>query len=122
MQQDAEECWGQIMLSLNSCFGFKYSGDDLVKDNSFKFVDQLFNIEFTSEFTCDAVASESAVSVETGNKLAVNIGAGVSTYLVSEIHNVFTPYFRIRKTYTHKQSLCFINLRFTFIASNLKEN
>eukprot|EP00842_Homolaphlyctis_polyrhiza_P003139 jgi/Hompol1/3826/HPOL_003366-RA len=84
MQQDAEECWGQIVQALaENVPGLTVSGD---VDKTKRFVAQFMTTEVLSTITCDEAPEEVPTeNIETFNKLRVNIGAGVSTYLVSEI-------------------------------------
>ncbi|KAI8926814.1 hypothetical protein BC831DRAFT_455097 [Entophlyctis helioformis] len=86
MQQDAEECWGQIIQGLNEKVpGLSTSGEAL-KDRHF--VDQFMTTEVLATTTCDDEPNEvPSTTIETFNKLRVNIGSGVSTYLVMEIAN-----------------------------------
>ncbi|KAJ2996735.1 deubiquitinating enzyme [Globomyces sp. JEL0801] len=86
MQQDAEECWGQTVQALSEkVVGLKR---DLTGDPSKKFVDQYMTTEFLVESRCDAAPSETpTITIDSANKIRVNIGAGVSTYMVSEIEN-----------------------------------
>ncbi|TPX42103.1 hypothetical protein SeMB42_g01201 [Synchytrium endobioticum] len=83
-QQDAEECWGQIVSALKeSVPGFK---DDGNVDSNKHFVDQYMNGDFMSTLKCDdAPQEEPTTSQETFTRLQVNIGSGVSTYLSSDI-------------------------------------
>ncbi|KAJ3258242.1 deubiquitinating enzyme [Boothiomyces macroporosus] len=85
MQQDAEECWGQIVHVLDETVnGLTRNGES---NKSKKFVEQFMTVETIVETKCDdAPAEPPSVSMETTNKLRVNIGA-VSTYMVSEIGN-----------------------------------
>ncbi|KAJ3039022.1 Ubiquitin carboxyl-terminal hydrolase 14 [Rhizophlyctis rosea] len=84
MQQDAEECWGQIIHALaDKVPGISREGD-LVKDK--RFVDQFMTGELLSTLKCEEAPEEQPVTtVETFNKLRVNIGSGVSTYMVTDI-------------------------------------
>lgn len=86
MQQDAEECWSQIMQALNEKVpGLTLSGES---NTSTKFVDQYMTTELTSETTCDDAPTESpSVSIDALNKIRVTIGAGASTYMTTEIGN-----------------------------------
>jgi ubiquitin carboxyl-terminal hydrolase 14 len=86
MQQDAEECWGQLVHGLaEQVKGLDENGES--KPDT-KFVDQFMTAELISETKCDEASEEApSLSVETVNKLRVNISAGVSTYMVQEIAN-----------------------------------
>ncbi|KAJ1554331.1 deubiquitinating enzyme, partial [Nowakowskiella sp. JEL0078] len=90
MQQDAEECWGQIVHTLrDSVPGLSVEADGSLKSNSDrKFIDQYMGIEISSTLSCDESPSEQVtVSTEISNKLQVPIGSGVSTYMYSDIQN-----------------------------------
>lgn len=83
-QQDAEECWGQIVSALKeSVPGLKNDGS---VDSSNHFVDQYMNGSLRSTLKCDdAPNEEPTMSHETFTRLQINIGAGVSTYLSSDL-------------------------------------
>nr|KAJ3421410.1 hypothetical protein HK105_003620 [Polyrhizophydium stewartii] len=84
MQQDAEECWGQIVHALSDRVPALTPTGEVAKEGHF--VDQFMSTEVISTTTCDEVPEEpAATTIETFNKMRVNIGPGVSTYLVSEI-------------------------------------
>ena len=86
MQQDAEECWGQIIHTLESVKGLTRDGQ---LHSTKKFIDQFMTTEFLVETKCNDAPNEvPTISIESNNKIRVNIGAGVSTYMVSEIGNV----------------------------------
>ncbi|KAI9088744.1 hypothetical protein DFS34DRAFT_421316 [Phlyctochytrium arcticum] len=84
MQQDAEECWGQIVNALGEKVpGFTKDGEG---DSGKKFVEQYMTGELINSLTCDEAPEESpSISTDTFNKLRVNIGAGVSTYMLTDI-------------------------------------
>ncbi|KAI9330992.1 hypothetical protein BDR26DRAFT_912549 [Obelidium mucronatum] len=88
MQQDAEECWGEIISALSEkAPGF--DADGLV-DPSKKFIDQYFTGETISTMTCPEAPSEGAkVEVGTFRQLKANIGSGVSTYMLTDLENNF---------------------------------
>lgn len=86
MQQDAEEVWGQLVQALNEKVPGLTGSGEIRSD--VKFVDPFMTTEIIAETKCDVVPDEPAsISMESVNKLRVNIGAGVSTYLVQEITN-----------------------------------
>ncbi|KAH6575861.1 hypothetical protein BASA60_004800 [Batrachochytrium salamandrivorans] len=84
MQQDAEECWGQIVQALNDKVpGLAISGE---VEKGKRFIEQFMTTETIATTVCTEASSEpSTTTAESFNKLRVNIGSGVSTYLVSEI-------------------------------------
>ncbi|KAJ8328683.1 deubiquitinating enzyme [Batrachochytrium dendrobatidis] len=86
LQQDAEECWGQIIQALNEKIpGISVTGQ---VEKGKRFVEQYMTTETISTTHCTESESEpKTTAVESFNKLRVNISAGVSTYLVSEIAN-----------------------------------
>ncbi|KAJ3011422.1 UNVERIFIED_CONTAM: Ubiquitin carboxyl-terminal hydrolase 14 [Siphonaria sp. JEL0065] len=88
MQQDAEECWGEIVSALaEKAPGFELDGGI---DVSKKFIDQYFTGETVSTMTCvDAPREEAKVEVGTFRQLKANIGAGVSTYMLTDLENNF---------------------------------
>ncbi|TPX36743.1 hypothetical protein SmJEL517_g01149 [Synchytrium microbalum] len=88
-QQDAEECWGQIVSSLKeSVPGLTATGE---VNPGIHFVDQFMNGQFASTLKCDdAPQEEATVSTEGFTRLQVNIGSGVSTYLSSDISSGLT--------------------------------
>jgi len=88
LQQDAEECWGQLVTSLKDCTpGRTIEGQT---DPSKSFVDQYLKGEFTSEIVCDEDPEDKSVTTESFLKLPVNISSGISTYMLSEIENSLT--------------------------------
>ncbi|KAI8910872.1 hypothetical protein EDD86DRAFT_189502, partial [Gorgonomyces haynaldii] len=86
MQQDAEECWGQLISALDQKLpGLKADG---TPEHQKHFIEQFMTLELLQETKCDDAPQEPPkTTLETLNKLRVNIGAGVSTYLVTEIQN-----------------------------------
>ncbi|KAI8815403.1 hypothetical protein BJ742DRAFT_783447 [Cladochytrium replicatum] len=88
-QQDAEECWGQIVTTLREKVpGLKLDGQINTEK---RFIDQFMTLETTSTLTCDeAPAEDPTISIETSNKLQVTIGPGVSTYMVADIQSGLT--------------------------------
>jgi ubiquitin carboxyl-terminal hydrolase 14 len=86
MQQDAEECWGQLLSGLaEHVRGLDEHGES---NPNVKFVDQFMTAELLNETKCDeAPQEEVSISVESVNKLRVNIGSGVSTYMLQDIGN-----------------------------------
>ncbi|KAJ3116174.1 Ubiquitin carboxyl-terminal hydrolase 14 [Physocladia obscura] len=88
MQQDAEECWGEIISALaDKAPGFNAVGD---VDESKKFVDQYFTGETVSTMTCvDAPTEPAKIEVGSFRQLKANIGAGVSTYMLTDLENNF---------------------------------
>ncbi|KAJ3111552.1 Ubiquitin carboxyl-terminal hydrolase 14 [Phlyctochytrium bullatum] len=75
LQQDAEECWGEIISALSD----KVTGLDIegspVEDK--KFVDQYLTGETVSRIQCEENAEEPAsLSINTFRQLKVNIGSG----------------------------------------------
>ncbi|KAJ3089887.1 Ubiquitin carboxyl-terminal hydrolase 14 [Quaeritorhiza haematococci] len=101
MQQDAEECWGQIVSALREAVpgldaeeadgassSVSGAGEAAEKKNiaAAKFVDQFMTGEIISTMQCKEAPEEPATTtVETFSKLTVNIGSGVSTYMVADI-------------------------------------
>ncbi|KND04956.1 ubiquitin-specific protease UBP6 [Spizellomyces punctatus DAOM BR117] len=84
MQQDAEECWGQIVHALGAKVPGLTREGELNTDKHF--VDQYMTGELLSMLSCDEAPEEgSTTSVDTFNKLRVNIGSGVSTYMLTDI-------------------------------------
>ncbi|KAJ3067228.1 Ubiquitin carboxyl-terminal hydrolase 14 [Podochytrium sp. JEL0797] len=86
MQQDAEECWGEILSALaEKAPGFDAGGEvDVTK----KFIDQYFTGETISTMTCvDAPGEAAKVEVGTFRQLKATIGAGVSTYMMTDLEN-----------------------------------
>ncbi|KAJ3296721.1 Ubiquitin carboxyl-terminal hydrolase 14, partial [Rhizoclosmatium sp. JEL0117] len=88
MQQDAEECWGEILSALaDKAPGFSTSGDI---DPSKKFIEQYFTGETISTMTCvDAPTEPPNVEVGTFRQLKANIGSGVSTYMLTDLESNF---------------------------------
>ncbi|KAJ3355666.1 Ubiquitin carboxyl-terminal hydrolase 14 [Entophlyctis luteolus] len=88
MQQDAEECWGEIMSVLaEKAPGFTLSGD---VDESAKFIDQYFTGETVSTMTCvDDPSEPPKVEYGTFRQLKANIGSGVSTYMLTDLESNF---------------------------------
>jgi ubiquitin carboxyl-terminal hydrolase 14 len=86
MQQDAEECWGQLIHGLSEQVkGLNENGES---NPNVKFVDQFMTTELISETKCDEAPTETpSVSVESVNKIRVNISSGVSTFMFQEIAN-----------------------------------
>ncbi|RKO88249.1 hypothetical protein BDK51DRAFT_20633, partial [Blyttiomyces helicus] len=84
MQQDAEECWGQIIQTVGEKVpGLTREGG---LDTGKHFVEQFMTGEFITEIKCDETTEEPPVSsIEAFNKLRVNIGSGVSTYMMTDI-------------------------------------
>ena len=97
MQQDAEECWGQIVQTINEKVpGLNADGSE---NKSLHFVEQYMTTEVLATTKCDDATSEApTVRVESFNKLRVNIGAGFSTILASEISASLTE--KLEKTST----------------------
>jgi len=88
LQQDAEECWGQIVTSLKDCTpGRTIEGQT---DSSKSFIDQYLKGEFTSEIVCDEDPEDKSTTTESFLKMPVNISSGISTYMLSEIENSLT--------------------------------
>ncbi|KAJ3294954.1 Ubiquitin carboxyl-terminal hydrolase 14 [Borealophlyctis nickersoniae] len=84
MQQDAEECWGQIVQAINEKVPGLTKDGELNRDKHF--VEQFMTGELLSTLSSPEAPEEApVVSVETFNKLRVNIGSGVSTYMTSDI-------------------------------------
>ncbi|KAJ3214894.1 Ubiquitin carboxyl-terminal hydrolase 14 [Dinochytrium kinnereticum] len=77
LQQDAEECWGEVVSALSD----KVSGVDTngkITEGK-KFVDQYLTGELQSVVKCDDAPEESeSTSISTFRQLKVNIGAGGS--------------------------------------------
>ncbi|KAI8617251.1 hypothetical protein BC830DRAFT_122369 [Chytriomyces sp. MP71] len=88
MQQDAEECWGELMSAVaDKAPGFNADGD---VDAGKKFIDQFFTGETVSTMTCvDAPSEPAKVEFGTFRQLKANIGAGVSTYMLTDLENGF---------------------------------
>lgn len=88
MQQDAEECLTQIIHAISEKVkGLTEQGES---NKEVKFVDQFMTMELISELKCnDAPEEQPTISIDLSSKLRVNIGSGVSTYMVSDIENVF---------------------------------
>ncbi|KAJ3163105.1 deubiquitinating enzyme [Geranomyces michiganensis] len=84
MQQDAEECWGQIIHVLGEKVpGLTRQGEI---DADKHFVEQYMTGEFLTSMTCDEAPEEgTTTSIESFNKLRVSIGSGVSTYMLTDI-------------------------------------
>ncbi|TPX58593.1 hypothetical protein PhCBS80983_g03040 [Powellomyces hirtus] len=84
MQQDAEECWGQIIQVLGEKVPGLTREGELNKEKHF--VEQYMTGEFLTTMTCDEAPEEGAItSIESFNKLRVSIGTGVSTYMLTDI-------------------------------------
>ncbi|KAI8819276.1 hypothetical protein BJ741DRAFT_640375 [Chytriomyces cf. hyalinus JEL632] len=88
MQQDAEECWGELISAISEkAPGFDGAGE---VDASKKFIEQYFTGETISTMTCVDAPSEAAkVEIGTFRQLKANIGSGVSTYMLSDLENNF---------------------------------
>ncbi|KAJ3122882.1 hypothetical protein HK098_002421 [Nowakowskiella sp. JEL0407] len=87
MQQDAEECWGQIISSLRDIEGLDVQGG---RAEGKKFIDQYMGIEVLNTMTCDEGNEPLTVSTESMNKLQVPIGPGVQTYMYADIQAMLT--------------------------------
>ncbi|KAJ3408335.1 Ubiquitin carboxyl-terminal hydrolase 14 [Chytridiales sp. JEL 0842] len=84
MQQDAEECWGEVISALADKVPGLDSSNKVVEGK--KFVDQFMTGEMISTMKCNDAPDESpAVSMSTFRQMKVNIGAGVSTYMISDM-------------------------------------
>ncbi|KAJ3012033.1 Ubiquitin carboxyl-terminal hydrolase 14 [Thoreauomyces humboldtii] len=83
MQQDAEECWGQIVQVLGENVPGLTREGEANKDKHF--VEQYMSGELLTTMTCDEAPEEVNTSIESFNKLSVSIGAGVTTYMLTEI-------------------------------------
>ncbi|KAJ3316811.1 Ubiquitin carboxyl-terminal hydrolase 14 [Blyttiomyces sp. JEL0837] len=89
MQQDAEECWGQIVSVLSDKVPGHTATGEL--ETSKKFVDQFMTGETVETTTCDDAPTETpTMSVSTFRQMKVNIGSGVSTYMLTDIQNGLT--------------------------------
>ncbi|KAI9353254.1 hypothetical protein DFJ73DRAFT_828813 [Zopfochytrium polystomum] len=89
MQQDAEECWGEIVSALADNVPSVTEDGQVVPDR--KFVDQYLTGEVISTITCDDAPQEPpTVEVSTFRQQKVNIGSGVSTYMVTDLQAGFT--------------------------------
>lgn len=88
-QQDAEECWSQIVSALrNSVPGLKQDGQ---VDGEARFVQQFLSGELTTTLkSAEAPDEEPTIGVEGFESLRINIGAGVSTYLTTDLASSFS--------------------------------
>ena len=83
---------GQIVHAFESARGLNIEGSI---DESKSFVDQFMTAQLISEYfsltrtKCDT-SDETSVAMESINKLRVNISAGVSSYLISEIEKALS--------------------------------
>ncbi|KAJ3210582.1 Ubiquitin carboxyl-terminal hydrolase 14 [Clydaea vesicula] len=89
VQQDAEEFWGELISVLRT----RLHGFD--KENKIneteKFINQYLSGEMLITLKCDEAPNEEpTVSTDTFQKLTVNIGSGVHTYMVTDIQNGLT--------------------------------
>ena len=86
LQQDAEEAWGQIIHTLSDSVPGLTLESDL--NSTKRFVEQFMTVETKVSVQCDENSNEEpSILFETFNKLRVNIGSGVSTYMVSDIES-----------------------------------
>lgn len=88
-QQDAEECWSQIISALHQTVpGLNKDGE---VDGETKFVQQFMTGELITTMKCDeAPEEEPTTGIESFEKLRVNIGSGISTYMVADLATAFT--------------------------------
>ncbi|RKO97100.1 hypothetical protein CXG81DRAFT_13055 [Caulochytrium protostelioides] len=84
MQQDAEECWTQMLQVLKEKVpGLSVNGET---DKSASFVDQFMEGRLRAELKCDESAEEPVqTSYDSFLSLKVNIGSGVSTYMMADM-------------------------------------
>lgn len=82
-QQDAEECWGELVSIMKQ----KVSGLDADNNTSAtdKFVDQYMCGQMKISLKCNEAEESVTVTSEPFTKLTINIGAGVSTYMQSDL-------------------------------------
>ncbi|KAI8853404.1 hypothetical protein BC829DRAFT_382730 [Chytridium lagenaria] len=89
LQQDAEECWGEIVSALSDKLGGLDSAGNVAEGK--KFVDQFLTGELLSTIKCDEAPEEGeATNISSFRQLKVNIGAGVSTYMLTDMQNGLT--------------------------------
>lgn len=87
MQQDAEECWVSIVSALREGLTGLNSDGKSLKGGT-KFVDQYMTGLVQTLTVCDEAPDEKpTVGEDRFYKLAVNISAGITTYLTTEIGN-----------------------------------
>ncbi|KAI9209280.1 uncharacterized protein BJ171DRAFT_576853 [Polychytrium aggregatum] len=98
MQQDAQECWSQLVSSLKGAVpGLCLDG---TANPDAKFVSQFLTGEMYSSIKCDESDEPAQEGIESFTDLTVNIGSGVSTYMMTDILNGLTE--KIEK---HSQAL-----------------
>lgn len=89
MQQDAEECWGEIISALADNVPSITLDGETIPDK--KFVDQYLTGETISTITCDDAPEEApSIEISSFRQLKVNIGSGVATYMESDLQSGFT--------------------------------
>lgn len=88
LQQDAEECWGQLVTSLkdNTPGRTVEGGVDATKS----FITQYMEGQFKATITCDEDPTDVSESTESFLKLPINISSGIATYMLSEIESSLT--------------------------------
>ncbi|KAJ3101155.1 Ubiquitin carboxyl-terminal hydrolase 14 [Phlyctochytrium planicorne] len=95
LQQDAEECWGEMISAIADKVPAVDRAGNPIEGK--KFVDQYLSGETISEYErktrvkCDDAPAEPATtSLNSFRQLKVNIGAGVSTYMLTDLQQGFT--------------------------------
>jgi ubiquitin carboxyl-terminal hydrolase 14 len=80
-QQDAEECWSQLINVIS-----EYAPG---VNSTNKFIEQFMSGEFTVTMQCKEAPEETeSLRIESFNKLQVHIGGGYSTYMSEDILKV----------------------------------
>lgn len=84
VQQDAEECWSHFIHAFeNNLPGYDLKGE---MDTSTRLIEQFMTGSLLNEFEClDAPEEEHVKEITSFNKLAVNIGSGSHTHMLSDL-------------------------------------